>query len=700
MDALLFEIGTEEIPAGYIVPALDSLAALLLKKLDENRIAHGSAKTFGTPRRLAVLVEDVAEKQTSVTSELTGPPVRAAYGPDGTPTMAAVKFAEKAGVPVEKLGKVTTPKGEYLSARVTEKGVAAKKVLAEILPEIIAKIPFPKSMRWADRPGSFARPVHSLLALLGTKPVGFTWNGVKSGRVSQGHFFTHNKPVAVPSPAGYTGALEEAGVIADIEKRKKMVAEQVDLAARNAGGRVLPDPELLDIVTNLVEFPSAAQGSFDPEFLEVPEIVLITAMRKHQKYFPVVDAQGKLMPAFIAVNNTRAKDPALVVKGHGRVLRARLSDARYFFTQDRKHAMEDWAARTEGILFQTKLGTMREKAARCGKLGVFLAGLPGGGTQDPALVQNVARAAFLCKADLVSEVVGEFPELQGIMGRIYAGLAGENPEVAAAIEEHYRPAHAGGELPQTRCGALLALADKLDSLCACFSVGIQPTGGSDPYALRRAAIGLLSILVEKDLEFSLDQMVQHALSLAKDKATQDLEETRKKVLAFLGDRMAHLLAEKGYPKDVVAAAMAVPFESVPLLWRRAQALARLTTLPDYDALAAAFKRVVNIMRQAQEKPGEGAGKSGVRAELFEKPCEGALWDAFKQIEHEAPASGDIGQALLAVARLRPFVDAFFDGVMVMADDTRVRDNRLALLGAIAGLFARYADFSKIATPKE
>jgi glycyl-tRNA synthetase beta chain len=689
MKTLLFEIGTEEIPAGYIQPALDAMAAVLTQRLDEARIGHGPSRTFGTPRRLAVMVADVAAKQTAVTAEILGPPEKVAFDSQGRPTVAAEKFAGKVGMTVKDLVVRQTDKGAYLCAVKTEPGQPAEAILQQILPPLALGLPFPKSMRWADLTVSFARPIHSVLALLGGKVIDIALGDVQSGRYTFGHRFMAPSRIKIQRPEEYLEALRNAFVIADIGERRTMTAAQVAAAATSLGGKVLADEDLLDTVTQLVEYPVASAGRFEKEFLQIPDEILITAMRRHQKYFAVADGKGRLKAGFIAVNNTASRDAELVTKGHQRVLRARLKDAQFFSQADLQVSSDQRAAKLVGVLFQAKLGSMAEKTERIKKLSGFLA-------QEARLPKEikaqVLRAAALCKSDLVSQVVGEFPELQGTMGRIYAGAEGEAADVAAAIEEHYRPTYSGGPLPSTMTGAILAVADKVDSIAGCFSVGLVPTGASDPYALRRQGIGIVQILLDNSLTVSLCRVVEKGIGLYRpSEATAG--EIALKVMAFLQNRMAHLLAEQGFAKDVIAAVLEASVDCVPDVWNRVQALEALRAQPDFEPLAVAFKRVGNILKKA------GVVKPrAVNAALFQDPCEKHLMAACDKAEKAVALHldrGHIQKGLLAVAALRQPVDAFFDGVMVMAEDKKVQANRLALLSRIADLFGRFADFSRI-----
>ncbi len=694
MKKLLLEIGTEEIPAGYIAPALNVFSEKLAQRLDEARIAHGAAQTFGTPRRLTVIVSDVADRQASVTETQTGPPEKVAFDADGNPTMAAIKFAEKVGLDVEQLSIQETPKGRYLSASITQKSLDAAELLSSVLPEVILGIPFPKTMRWADLSISFARPVQSVLALLGENVIPFTLGGaIQSDRYAHGHMFMQAEKIAIQDADHYIDALRSAHVLADIGERRQAVRREIDAAATKLGGTVLPDEELVDIVTNLVEIPFASAGRFDDEFLEVPQEILITAMREHQKYFAVNDPEtGKLLPAFIAVNNTRPADMPLVTTGHERVLRARLSDAKFFYQSDIKVGMEDWVEKLKGVLFQAKLGSMHAKMERVRQLAGYLAQ-----QAAPSQGENVDRAAYLCKADLVSQAVGEFAKLQGIMGRVYARVAGEPEAVATAIEEHYRPVYSGAPLPQTPAGALLAIADKLDSICGCFAVGLLPTGASDPYALRRQSIGILQILSDQGWKLALTDMIDKSLSLFEGAVEVDAAEARKQIYEFFVNRISFILAEQGFSKDVIAAVVSVGADDIIDVRRRVSALEGLKGRPGFEPLAVAFKRVVNIIKKADKKE---LKVISLRPENFVDASEKDLFNAFETAKvrvGQHMKDGELDAALTQIAAVRPQVDAFFDGVLVMDPDPEIRRNRLALLNTIAGLFETVADFSKIST---
>jgi glycyl-tRNA synthetase beta chain len=681
---LLLEIGTEEIPAGFLPKAMADMEALIRKELESARVPFGTIRTLATPRRLTLVVSGVATEQPNLSSRAMGPAKQIAFGPDGKPTKAGEGFARGQGVDPSALKLISTEKGEYVCVDKEEAGRPTAVLLTEILPRLINAIPFKKSMRWKDLDVRFARPVHWIVALYGGQIVPFTFGNIESGNLSRGHRFMANSTFEVRDFAHYLEESKRHFVIADPLERQAIIRREVAKLAAGSGGTVLDDPELLEQVSYLVEYPSAILGTFSPDFLQVPKEVLITSMRSHQRYFSLVDAEGKLLPCFITVPNTVAQDPKVVVRGNERVLRARLSDARFFFEEDKKVSLESWVEALKKVTYQQKLGTSFEKMERFQALAVLFAG-----ELAPTLKEKTARAAWLCKADLVSGMVGEFPEVQGIMGREYARLAGEAPEVCAAIAEHYLPTQAGGALPASEIGAFVSIADKLDTICGCFGVGLIPSGSADPYALRRNALGIINIILDRRYDLSLPVLVASALDLLEPKLTRPREEVTGDVLKFFEDRFINLMAAR-FPADVVDAVVAAGSDDLVDAAQRIEALSALKSQADFEPLAVAFKRVVNIIK--------GGVEAQVQPALFESACEGEL---HRQIEAARGAvatqtgRGDYAAALKTIAALRPAVDAFFDGVMVMADKPDVRSNRLALLTAVGRLFERIADFSKI-----
>ncbi len=678
------EIGTEEIPAAFLPKAMADLENLVKRELESARIAHGQVRTLATPRRLALHVNDMAGRQPDADVTATGPARKVAFDAEGKPTRAAEGFARGQGVDVNELTVVETEKGEYVAVTKRLVGRPTAEILAEILPRVVGAIPFRKSMRWGDLDVRFARPIHWIVALFDGVVVPFTFGSINSGSMSRGHRFMANAAFPVRDFSHYLDECERHFVIPDPEKRKEIIKREVEQAARAKGGRVLEDEELLEQVTFLVEYPSVVCGSFPTDFLQVPREVLITSMREHQRYFSVVDGEGKLLPHFITVNNTLAEDPAVVVKGNERVLRARLSDARFFFDEDRKTSLEDRVEDLKRVVYQARLGTSYEKMERFRELAGRLAE-----RLCPDLKEKVLRAAYLCKADLVTGMVGEFPELQGVMGREYALFAGEDAEVAKAVHEHYLPSQAGGELPSSPVGAMVSIADKLDTICGCFGVGLIPTGTADPYALRRSALGIIAIILESGYDVSLSDLIDSSLELLRDKLSRDQAEVRSDVLEFFRGRYVNLMAGR-FPSDAVEAAVAVTFDYLNDASARIAALAELKGRADYEPLAVAFKRVCNIVKEGNDFPVEEA--------LFEEDAERELFSAYEgvgTIARRLIAEKDYLAALVEIASLRGPVDAFFDRVMVMAEDERVRNNRLALLSGISRLFGAIADFARL-----
>lgn len=682
---LFLEIGTEEIPAGFLPKAMADMDTLIRRELEHARLAFGEVRTVATPRRLALCVKGIPAVQPDAETTAMGPAKNIAFGPDGKPSKAAEGFARGQGVDLSALQLITTEKGEYVAAVKKETGRPTYELMSEIIPRILAGISFKKSMRWGDLDVRFARPVHWIVALFDGIVVPMAFGNIRSGNISRGHRFMANQAFPVRDFSHYLEECERHFVIPDPSVRKDMIRKETHRVARAAGGHLLPDEGLLEEVSYLVEYPSVVHGTFSPDFLEVPKEVLVTSMRSHQRYFSIVDDNGSLMPGFITINNTLTEDPSVVVKGNERVLRARLSDARFFFEEDKKVRLETRVESLKSVVYQQKLGTSYEKMERFRTLAERLAE-----KLNPAVKDKVSRAAFLCKADLVSGMVGEFPEVQGIMGREYALLQGEESEVAIAIAEHYLPTQAGGELPASDTGAFVSIADKLDTICGCFGVGLIPTGSADPYALRRSAIGIINIILEREYRISLESLVDSSLELLAEKLTRPAAEVKSDVLEFFRGRFVNLMADR-YPSDGVDAAVAAGCDEMVDAAARIAAIAAFKGRDDFEPLAVAFKRVCNIVKEGVD--------SAVDTTLFQDDAEGALNDAFAGVKAQvasAVAGRDYLSALTEIATLRPPVDAFFDKVMVMAEDERVRINRLALLTGIARLFGGIADFSRIA----
>ena len=686
MSAELFlELGTEELPAGFIPKALKDLQTLFSQELAAARISFGDVRTFATPRRLAISIKDVALHQQRQDLEITGPPARIAYDAEGKPTKAAEGFARTNGVGVDDLKTITTPKGEYLFISKVIEGGETRNELPDIMTRVLGKLSFKKSMRWKDLDVRFARPVHWIVALFDGEIVPLTFGELASGNFSRGHRFMAPGEFTVNGVDDYLQRAEEHHVIADIERRRSLIEGQLAELAEKLGGRINPDEELLEEVTFLVESPQALAGSIAESFLQLPDELLITSMREHQRYFTLIDENNQLMPHFITIANTHAIDPKVVVAGNERVLKARLSDAMFFWQEDQKIKLETRLDALKKVVYQAKLGTSFEKVTRFTQLAVDLAE-----QFRPADVELTRRAAQLAKCDLETGMVYEFPELQGVMGREYATLEGEDSRVAKAIYEHYLPTQAGGELPSDDIGAFVSLADKMDTICGCFSVGLIPTGTADPYALRRNAIGILSIILDRNYQLAIPELVSRSVALLAEKHLRPAEEIVTDVCEFIRLRLVNMLTARGFAADVVDAVLAARFDDPVDAVKRIEALSELKKRDDFEALSVAFKRVGNIIKGGIEQP--------VSAELFEADSEKTLFAELQSVESrvaEVVSQGNYLLALETVAGLRPAVDAFFDGVMVMVDDAAVKSNRLALLTRIAGIFKDIADFGRL-----
>jgi glycyl-tRNA synthetase beta chain len=685
----LLEIGTEEVPSRFVGPALEKMKELFAQLLASGRVASsGEIKAYGTPRRLVLYASGLDERQADLSREVLGPPKKIAYDGSGKPTKAALVFAEKNNVSVEALGVKTTEKGEYVVARIDEKGGDTAAWLGQVLPGFILSIPFPKSMRWMDKDIRFARPIHWVLAISGGAVVEFELNGLRSGNVSRGHRFMSPGAFLVKDFKSYQLQAEPNFVVIDPEVRKARIVKQIDELAKTKNGTVLEDSGLVDEVTNLVEFPVAVMGAFNKDFLRVPKEVLVTAMREHQRYFSIVDHSGNLLPYFITISNTRAEDMAVVQAGNERVLTARMSDAAYFFDHDVKVPLADRVEGLKKVTYQEKLGTVHDKVERVKKLAVHLAGIM---KADAAIA---GRAAYLAKADLLSGVVGEFPKLQGVMGSTYALLSGEDPRAAAAIAEHYLPRFAGDALPGSLEGMCVGIADRIDTITGCFSAGLLPSGSEDPYGLRRQSVAILAMLFDRSLHLSLAALVAEACKGYGLKKSE-LARIETDILDFLRQRLAGMLTTEGLRSDVVDAALSGAFDDPLVAKEKVRALDAWRTSEDYRPLVTALKRAGNIV----PKDFTGTVKKGLLKDDAEKELFTAYTDIKDRVKAKA-VSLDFRGALADIASLRRPVDAFFDKVMVMDKDAEVKNNRLALLAGIAGLFAGIADFSRLVLSAE
>lgn len=699
----LVEIGTEELPPKELRRLEAAFADATLGGLRDAGLGHGVTESFAAPRRLALLVRDLDRQQTDREVEKRGPPVTVAFDDAGQPTRAAQAFADGCGVAVAELERQSTPKGEWLYFRGTKAGHPAAELLPDIVDGALASLPIPKRMRWGAGDAEFVRPVHWVVMLLDDQVVHAELLGQAAAAVTRGHRFHAPDPIPLGRAADYQSALEQQGsVVPGFAARRERIVELASAAAASIDGEAVLHPDVVDEVTALVEWPVALAGRFDPEFLNLPEEVLISTLQDHQRYFPVRDADGKLLPHFITISNLDSRDQVQVRAGNERVVRPRLADAAFFFDQDRRTALADRRDALKQVVFEKDLGSLFDKSARVAQLGHDIAAdlLHDASFDQTVFQQWVVRAAHLAKTDLLTSMVGEFPELQGRMGYYYAVHDGEQPAVARAIEEQYLPRHAGDRLPATPTGRVLAVADRLDTLAGIFAVGKRPTGNKDPFGLRRAALGLLRILVEDGVELDLRKPLAQAVELQPMKPA-DAGALVEEIFAFVMDRLrayyrdglAPGLAHGAVSAEVLEAVRARNPSSPLDFHQRLTAVQGFLQLPEADSLAQANKRIANILRGADEQ-----APDAVRPELFEAAEERELHEAVAHIlgtHAERLERRDYAAVLTELAALRAPVDAFFDGVMVMTDDDALRGNRLALLKRLRHLFLDVADLSLI-----
>ena len=688
-DDFLIEIGTEELPPKALRSLMEAFGEKLTAAVDDAGLARGEVSAYASPRRLAVCISKLVRRQEDRTVEQKGPPIRIAFDDDGKPTPAALAFAKKCGVEVSALGRETTEKGEWLSFSSVEPGLTAAELMPKLIEQALAALPIPRRMRWGAGDTEFVRPVHWVVMLHGVDAIPAIVMGVAAGDESRGHRFHSAGPVRIPSAAKYLGTLENEGfVIADFARRRELVRSGVEAAAAEAGGQVVDGESLYDEVAALVEWPVPVLGSFDKSFLLLPREVVISTLTGHQRYFPVSDADGVLLPKFITVANIESEDPDQVRDGNERVIRPRLADAAFFWETDRKRTLASRQKTLRDVVYQRGLGSLFDKSQRVAKLAKWLAKATG------ADKGAAVRAAELAKCDLLTGLVGEFPELQGTMGRYYALSDGESPEIAAAIGEQYQPRFAGDNLPATAVGQALAVADKIDTLAGVFSIGRKPSGNRDPFGLRRAALGIIRILVECGLDVDLQELIRKAVAL-QPKSKLSADELSADLYAFISDRLRRYFLDRdtGLATETFEAVMLRHPASLVDFDRRLAAVQTFARLEQAASLAAANKRIANILRKAGDPEGLNVDKKLLREDA-ERALQNALDSARKKVMPMLKTRA-YAEALNELADLRDPIDRFFDDVMVMAEDKAVKNNRLALLGELRALFLRVADISRL-----
>lgn len=677
MKPLLIEIGSEEIPARFIARGLASLKNDIKNLLENSLIDYGNISEFSTPRRLAVYIDDVSERQKDRTVESLGPPKKIAFDDKGLPTKAALGFAKSLNINAKNLTVKKTDRGEYVAAVVEEKGQSTKDVLAASLPKLLSSLQLPKTMRWGNGNLRYFRPIQWILTLFGRDPVLFELDGIKSNNISFGHRFLSPGAVRIKDPADYLPLLLNNKVVADAEERKRIISDEIRKIEASADCIVHEDDELLDTVTSLVEYPTVISGTFESRYLDLPKELLITVMRTHQKYFSTEDKNGNILPIFIVVSNTKAENSEMVRKGAERVLRARLEDARFYYEEDQEVPLWDYVDRLRKVTFQEKLGSLYEKSERISSLCSFIAD-----KLNVKKEKQLTRASMLAKADLVTGVVGEFPELQGYMGMTYALNSGEDRETAAAIYEHYRPRYSSDSLPSGELGTVLSLADKIDNIASFFSLGLIPTGSEDPFALRRQTAGIIHMLQSNDYPLSLDILIDRSLqNIAVP--SQERKSLLGTILQFFHQRLEGILLTNGYSHDVINAVISTKDANISDICNRVQILSEMKKNPEFPELLTAAKRVYNILSNVT--PGN------VKENLFAETSEKELFRI----------AGKIKDALMpenftALFELTSPINTFFDSVLVMDEDTAIKNNRLALLSTVKRVFDSLGDFSKIA----
>lgn len=681
---LLFEIGVEELPARYVNSAMDQLKTNIVKSFNENRITFDEVNVYSTPRRLTVIVNNICEKQSDLEEEVKGPAKRIAVDAEGNYTKPLLGFMKSKGIKEEDLYFKQVGKEEYAFGKIKQDGQLTSEVLKSILPEAIKSMTFPKAMRWGGKNMRFIRPIRWMVCILNDSVLDIELEGIVSSNTTKGHRFLGESEFEVNTLNEYLTKLEENFVILNQDERKELIKKQCDDVAKSLGGEIEFDEELLEEVTHLVEYPTAFYGEFDEDYAKLPKEVVITPMKQHQRYFPVLK-DGKLLPNFIAVRNGDSHRIDNVKKGNEKVLEARLADALFFYKEDTKKSLESYIEKLKTVVFQAKLGTVYDKSLRIEKLANDILEK----LNETDIKEDTLRAAKLCKADLVTGMVFEFTELQGVMGREYAKVSGENENVAEAIFEHYLPRFAGDILPSTKSGIVLSIADKLDSIAGFFAIGIQPTGSQDPYALRRQALGIINILMDNNLDISLRELV--SLTLDNYSFIEfDKDEVLNQIMEFFKDRIKNLFRDLGIRYDVIDAILSSNIDDIADMYARAKALNSWIDKGELVEMLTAFNRVATLAEKAETNE--------VNINLMREEAEFNLYQQFQEISSNVEhllANKEYTKALDAFASLRPAIDNMFDSVMIMDKDEAIKNNRLAILKQIYDIMLNICDLSKI-----
>ncbi len=689
---VLLEIGTEEIPSKFMPDILKQVNVLTKDKLKSNRIEYHNVSVYGTPRRIVLNIRDIAEKQKDLSQLVRGPSKKIAFDSKGNATKAAIGFAKSNHVRVEDLVVKEQKGGEYVYAQKLEVGNDTPNVLVTVLPEIILSLNFKSSMRWGTGSMRFIRPIRWVLCLYNDSVIEFEIDGIKSGRKTRGHRFLGDGCVIVENAQEYFDKMLQQYVIVDPEERKSIIKKQVKKIAQDIDGKVPEDESLLEEIVFLTEYPTALYGTFQKEYLKLPKEVVITPMKEHQRYFPVVDQGDNLMPYFITVRNGNSEYIELVRTGNERVLKARLADAKFFYEQDQKRELDQNVEKLKGIIFQEKIGTIYDKTKRLEDISYQIAETVGLSSEQKG---KVKRAAYLCKADLVTEMVNEFDELQGIMGREYALIQGEDNDVANAIYEHYLPRHSGDDLPKSIVGSILSIADKLDSIVGFFAIGIKPTGSQDPYALRRSALGFINIIVKTEMSIPLDSTIKNIVTSYNKQFDNkfDYDVVQKDVIDFLKQRIKVIMLDMNINYDIVNAVINVQFNDILDVVNKAKAIMkfRLENPGKFTEAVTAYRRVYNIASDFN-------GKININEQLFEKDIEEKLWDVYKVANKKmtvAISDKDYEKALEIILQTSSLINQYFDNIMVMVEQKDIKNNRLSLLSCMLKLMNNLMDVSKI-----